>query len=251
MPSKAYWDGLWDKSGFLVEDPAQAQNEYLTAEVKLCLEKYCSEGGVTFLEAGCGLGMWNFLLERIERVKLSVGIDISDAILAAQGYKLKHSCEKVHFLKANLENLPFQEESFNFITSLGVIEHFANPSTPLQEMQRVLMRGGIIFLDTPNKGLWSIFNKFFPIQEYEDYYTPQELKALLSRSGFEVLEAYAKGFSNSVMTPLYSIYDYNPDSLVSRAYHCLLQGLKCLINPLDRWLDTKYGFYSIVIARKY
>lgn len=250
MPKKEYWDDLWDKSSVLTDDIACFQNEYLTPEVEKCIDKYCSQESINFLEAGCGLGIWNFRLNKDKRIRFSVGIDISDAVWTAQQYKLKKLYKNVHFLKGDVTSLPFQENSFNFISSFGVIEHFEKTGLPLEEMRRVMADEGIIFLDTPNKSLWSVFNKLFPIDEHEDYYTPQELKAILERSGLEVLEAYAKGFSNSVMTPLYVLYDYNKDSLLSRAYHFILSGLKSLIQPLDKYLDAKYGFYSIVIARK-
>jgi ubiquinone/menaquinone biosynthesis C-methylase UbiE len=250
MPNKEYWDKLWDNSSLLDGGIEEYSNQYLGPEIFRCVDEYCPTGQVKLLEAGCGPGFWNFLLNGNERICLSVGVDISDCLADAQQYKQEHNLESIHFIKADILQFPFKDEGFDFITSLGVIEHFKNPQVPLLEMKRVLKTGGILFLDTPNKSLWSLATRYFPIDEHEDYYRPEELKALADECGFEVLECYAKGFSNTIMTVLYNIYDYNPGSLLSRGYHFALSYVKKMLKVFDPWLDRRHGFYSIIIARK-
>lgn len=250
MPKKEYWDKLWDESPLLEEEVKKYADQYLTLELVGCLDKYCRSGQINWLEAGCGPGYWMFLLNNDARISLSVGVDISDCLAEAEQYKKKHELGLPHFIKSDILKLSFKPESFSFITSLGVVEHFKDPKLPIMEMKKMLKSGGILFLNTPNKGLWSLWTKYFPIDEYEDYYSPEELKDMVEDCGFEVLEYYAKGFSNSVMTVLYNICDYNRDSLLSRGYHFILNYVKRMFKLLDPWLDRKYGFYSIVIAKK-
>jgi ubiquinone/menaquinone biosynthesis C-methylase UbiE len=250
MPNKEYWDKLWDKSPLTEEEVEEYGNQYLAPELLRCLDRYCGSGQISWLEAGCGPGYWNFLFNGDKRIRLSVGVDISDCLVEAQRYKQEHNLGALHFIKADLPRLPFKAESFNFITSLGVIEHFSRPQVPLLEMKRVLKPGGILFLDTPNKGIWGLRTKYFPLDEHEDYYRPEELRAMANECGLEVLDCYAKGFSNAVMTVLYQIYDYNRHSILSRGYHFVLSYVKRMLKIFDPWLDRKYGFYSIVIACK-
>lgn len=250
MPNKEYWDRLWDKSPVLEEEIEKYSSQYLAPELFNCLERYCQFEQGSWLEAGCGPGWWNFLLSNDKRIGLSVGVDISDCLIEAQQYKREHNLESLHFIKADIPRLPFKAESFNLITSLGVIEHFSQPRLPLLEMKRVLKTGGILFLDTPNRGLWGLRTKYFPLEEHEDYYRPEELKAIVNECGLEVLECYAKGFSNTIMTVLYHIYDYNQHSPLSRGYHFALSYVKKVLKVFDPWLDQRYGFYSIVIACK-
>ncbi len=250
MPKKEYWDELWNKTPLSQEEIQKYEDQYLSPELRKSIGKYCRAGQIRWLEAGCGPGYWNFLFNADERIKFSVGVDISDCLIEAQQYKKKYKLASPYFTKANILKLPFKSESFDFITSLGVIEHFKQPELPLLEMQRMLAPGGVLFLNTPNKGLWSLRTKYFPIDEYEDYYRPEELKDMAEQCGFDVLEYYAKGLSNSVMTVLYNIYDYNQRSLLSRGYHFGLSYVKKALKYFDPWLDHRYGFYSIVIARK-
>ncbi|MBI5788364.1 MAG: class I SAM-dependent methyltransferase [Candidatus Schekmanbacteria bacterium] len=249
MANQEYWDNLWQDSPLLEAVTENELNEYLCPEITRCIKNYCLSQKVRFLEAGCGLGVYNFFVEKNPAIGFSLGADKSNCLWAVQEFR-RNKNFRSKFVQADVTHLPLKDNSFDFITSLGVVEHFEKPVELLLELKRLLAPGGILFIDTPNESLWSAFNRCFPIEENEDYYTPQQLAQFLKDAEFEILEAYSRGFSNAVMTPLYTIYDFNPHSVASRCYHFLLQGLKRLITPLDKRLDKKYGFYSIVIARK-
>ena len=250
MPNKEYWDTLWEDFGLQGEGPESSENEYLTPEIQRVYQRYLPEGDFFHLDGGCGLGNWNFLLRRSPGMRLTVGVDISDCLNAVEQYRQEQNYRNISFIKGDILNLPFADEVFNFITCLGVIEHFEDPCVPLLKLKLLLKPGGILFLDTPNHGLWELYNRAFPIDEHEDYYSPQELVNILNKVDMEELESYALGFSNSVMTPLYQMYDYNKHSPISRGYHFLINQLKRGLKLLDPRLDSRYGFYSIVIARK-
>jgi len=245
MANKKYWDKQWKK--FVITDDL-IKDEYLAPEVFRCLDSYLSDN-IKFLEAGCGLGIWNFMFSKYPKISMSLGVDISDSVFQAEDFR-KEQKSSVCFLKGSVLELPLKSSSFDFITSFGVVEHFVDPRVPILEMMRVLKPGGILFIDTPNKSVWGLRNRIVPIDEHEDYYTPVELKNIVEGTGFEVVEAFGKGFSNTIMTVLYRIYDYDSNSFLSRLYHFFLNLFKKLILPLDGLMDNKFGFYSIVIARK-
>lgn len=48
------------------------------------------------------------------------------------------------------ENLPFPASSFDFVTSIGSLEHFVDPAQGVREMARVLRPGGRAFVLVPN-----------------------------------------------------------------------------------------------------
>ena len=250
MANKEYWDTLWKDFDLQGEGPESSENEYLTPEIRRVYRNYLPKGNIFHLDAGCGLGNWNFLLHRFPGMRITVGVDISDCLVASEKYRRGQDYRKIGFFKGDILKLPFKEEAFDFITCLGVIEHFERPQVPLLELYRLLKPGGVLFLDTPNHGAWEYYNRLFPIDEHEDYYSPQELVDIMDEVGMKVSESYAKGFSNSIMTPLYQLYNYNKHSMFSRGYHFTINQLKRALKLLDPWLDSRHGFYSIVVATK-
>jgi ubiquinone/menaquinone biosynthesis C-methylase UbiE len=48
------------------------------------------------------------------------------------------------------QSLPYSDDSFDYLICLDGIEHTENPSNAIREFQRVLEKGGKIFLSTPN-----------------------------------------------------------------------------------------------------
>jgi SAM-dependent methyltransferase len=47
---------------------------------------------------------------------------------------------------SDVESLPFRDESFDFITSVAAFEHFRNVPRVLEEMRRVLRKGGLAWI---------------------------------------------------------------------------------------------------------
>jgi SAM-dependent methyltransferase len=48
------------------------------------------------------------------------------------------------------QSLPYPDDAFDYLVCLEGIEHTENPSNAIREFQRVLKKGGKIFLSTPN-----------------------------------------------------------------------------------------------------
>jgi len=100
-----------------------------------------AEGGIAVLDAGCGAGM-PFLKEIAPKVRLSVGVDLEPLSRAPSG---PFGC------RANVERLPFADETFDLVISMSVIEHLDHPPSVFREFQRVLKPGGTLIVQTPNR----------------------------------------------------------------------------------------------------
>lgn len=61
---------------------------------------------------------------------------------------------------ADCRNLPFADNTFDIVYSLGVVEHFPETKIAIYEHCRVLKPGGYFFLTTPHLSLGT-FAKFF------------------------------------------------------------------------------------------
>lgn len=93
------------------------------------------------LDAGCGRS--NFVLQK-NRKDMATIIGIDAAKEATDGNAI---ADKI--VIGNLENLPFEDGSFDAVTSLWVLEHVRHPERVFSEIARVLKPGGRFFFVTP------------------------------------------------------------------------------------------------------
>lgn len=124
------------------------------------------------------------------------GVDISDVITlkAAEIYRRKGL--KAQFLIDDIRQLCFKDCSFDFVYTMGTIEHIPDYCCAVQEIYRVLARGGIALVGVPNKLdpflrplLVAVLDLFgaYPYSP-EKSFTAGQLRRLLESSGFRVLD---------------------------------------------------------------
>lgn len=86
---------------------------------------------------------------------------------------------------ANFETdkLPFKENNFDIVLSLAVLEHIFDPSVFLSQIMRVLKKGGLLWLSTPD--IKACGMDFWNDPTHIHPYTPKSLKYLLKMYGFK------------------------------------------------------------------
>ena len=82
-------------------------------------------------DLGCGIGRWSYFLKDI--AKEIVLIDFSESIFEAR--KNLSESDNMIFIMADVLNLPFQDDIFDFMFSLGVLHHI--PSPALQSVRKL------------------------------------------------------------------------------------------------------------------
>jgi len=100
-------------------------------------------------DIGCAKG---YVVHEFRKMGIEAyGVDISD-------YAISRSFEATRpFLRKadlNKDKLPFDDESFDLLTCMAVIEHLIDVDHALGEFNRVLRAGGIMVVTTPNPGEW-------------------------------------------------------------------------------------------------
>ncbi|MCP4690331.1 MAG: methyltransferase domain-containing protein [Desulfobacterales bacterium] len=101
--------------------------------------------GCRVLEAGCGVGAQTISLAENSPDSRFVSIDVSARSLAqAKALMEEKSISNVRFEKADIFNPPFDAESFDHIFVCFVLEHLPNPVNALEQLKKVLKKGGSI-----------------------------------------------------------------------------------------------------------
>jgi 2-polyprenyl-3-methyl-5-hydroxy-6-metoxy-1,4-benzoquinol methylase len=150
-------------------------------------------GGI--LEIGTGKG--HFALALAKRGFAFTTIDISEeeqsvAKLNMQYYKLENN---VNFRIENAQNSSFSDRSFDVIFSVNVFHHLEKPQEVLNEIARLLRRGGKIVLSDFNaKGLVIINECHIREGRVHDYFKHDlsEAREYFSNKGFEVSESQSE-----------------------------------------------------------
>lgn len=132
----------------------------------------------SILEVGCGAGQ--VLVEITSKIQSSniYGIDILDEWLIQTKKKLG---DKVKLTNGFAENLPFENNSFDYIVCSEVLEHVIDPSVVLAELMRVVKKAGLIIVTIPDEiiinkikdmiDFFRLYNKLFPnIVKHNDWH---------------------------------------------------------------------------------
>lgn len=140
------------------------------------------------LDIGCGSGA---LLKAASDNGFEVsGIDISEVAVDMA----KKNAPKAEIVMGIAEQLPFSEDSFDYLTCIGSLEHFIDPKKAAHEMSRVLKTGGEAVILVPNSHhLEAILNNsLYGIsghdgQLIEHLYTREQWRDLLEEAGLRVV----------------------------------------------------------------
>ena len=159
--------------------------------------------GDRVLDCGCGFGFYLMVMDRLRRLDL-VGVDkVRDRLSHAQRERVPAA-----LANADLNLLPFRDESFDRVLMSEVLEHLEDDQPALAEMHRVLRPGGILAISVPHARyplLWDPINRLWtalggePIRsgpiagiwsDHKVLYQPAELVASVRSAGFtpEVVE---------------------------------------------------------------
>lgn len=145
------------------------------------------------LDVGCGDGIVAHFVK--DKVKYIYGVDNLQKDLQ----KAEKKGLETKFVNLDKDKLPYTANYFDAVTSLDVIEHVKDPDVHVQETYRVLKKGGILIISTPNirfsdhlvqlviKG---VFPKTSLDPNYYDgghihFFTYKDMQQLLRKAGFK------------------------------------------------------------------
>lgn len=115
------------------------------------------------LDAGCGSGRYSVALA-LHGASSITAIDISESGLK-EAKRRAAEFSQISFQQASVLDLPFDDATFDFVWSAGVIHHTVDFDKALSELTRVLRPGGKLFLLVYGSGglRWKAIKAMRPI----------------------------------------------------------------------------------------
>ena len=94
------------------------------------------------IDIGCGSGRWTDYF--VDKAGFIEAIDPSDAVLVAD--KMLGTKNNVRITKASVDTMPWDDETFDFGMSIGVLHHIPNTKQALIDCVRKIKRGGYFYV---------------------------------------------------------------------------------------------------------
>lgn len=150
------------------------------------------------LDAGCGHG--NFVVDELkEKLGRVVGVDAT-----AEDAANNTSIDEL--VVANLERLPFENNSFDLAVSLWVLEHIQNPQAVFKEIARVLQPGGLFAFVTPNSRNFLIRLRKFMSHEFAE----KLVLKLYGREHHHTFDVFYRANSVNMLQSLAKAHGFEP-----------------------------------------
>jgi ubiquinone/menaquinone biosynthesis C-methylase UbiE len=102
-------------------------------------------GRERLLDAGCGTG--HTALAFAPHVREVVALDLAESMLGqARALAEQRGVQNIEFRQGDVESLPFEDASFDLITSRYSAHHWPNPLAALREFRRILRPNGNLLI---------------------------------------------------------------------------------------------------------
>jgi ubiquinone/menaquinone biosynthesis C-methylase UbiE len=131
------------------------------------------------LDAGCGFGWTDIILAQKFPDSEVVGIDLSEPLLrrANQDAKSANLDNRVKFEKADVQQIPYIDYSFDVVLNLNMVHLVEDPVRMLDEIERVLVPNGLLFIADLRRSWAGLIER-----EIKSALTLKEARDLLSQS---------------------------------------------------------------------
>ncbi len=157
--NKESWEKFYKKKfnkGGLIDEYTLYKNEVLEDTLDQIFKVWKPQKTDIYLEIGCGPCFLGLEIAKRTGIKV-IGIDFSPTALKAAKYLFKREkIKNAQFILGDINNIPLPSDYVDFIFGGGVIEHFENVQEIINEIYRVLKKGGVAFNTVPLLNLASL-----------------------------------------------------------------------------------------------
>ncbi|MCC7050979.1 MAG: class I SAM-dependent methyltransferase [Bacteroidia bacterium] len=197
--------------------------EYIGNEYFDICETILSEK-ISVLDVGCGTGRWSKYLSK--KVNFIEAIDPSDAIYSAA--QLLNINNNVRITRAGVANIPFADNSFDLVFSLGVLHHVPDTFKAITDCVKKVKPNGYflvyLYYSLDNRGLG--YKLLFKIS-----------------NGFRFVISSLPTFFKKNICNLIALFVYVPFVTLSKCFRFF--GLKKIANKIPLSYYTDKSFFVI------
>ena len=191
------------------------------------------EPGKSVLEIGCGVGLDSY---QMAMHGLNVtGIDLTDVAIAEVRKRFARKELDARFKVGDAGNLAFDDETFDYVYSFGVLHHAPDTEKTIQETHRVLKPGGEARIMLYNRhSLNELMHRIFRVP-FED---KDELCPVVRRFTKNEVRAMCKDFRS---------VDIDVDHVYGEGYGKVFT---LTPSPVYKLLSRYLGWHLMVVATK-
>jgi methionine biosynthesis protein MetW len=206
MGVATYYDEYWSETG----SGYQGRPQPAVAEV---FEERFPDGQADCLDVGCGDGQ-SAGVYLSSHARSYVGVDVSPEVVE-QARSLGLDARTIE----DAADLPFDDDSFDFLVCFEVFEHLFSTEQAAAEIARVLRPGGVAMIQVPNVAHWrhrlelGLRGRFLALGDLETlarpwrdphirFFTFAAMTGLLRQVGLEIVEATGVGANQLTQVPV-------------------------------------------------
>jgi len=201
-----------------------------------------------FIDLGCGNGRFTLKCARKLRSDIVLGVDLDKK----DAYDAKNA--GIDTIRCDLNSsLPFKDDSFNVVLSNQVIEHLDNVDLFVEEICRILVKGGYAIISTENLSSWH--NVFALVLGYrpfsQDYSCRIKIGNPLSPHDKEAMtedsRCHIRIFTYQTLLDLFKFYGFEIEKIMGAGYYPF--GSRFFMRLLSR-IDPRHTHFLTLKIRK-
>lgn len=149
--------------------------DYDDGRLKLLIDSIDNCNPKNILDVGCGKGRYLYKLLELNNNQDLHAVDISEKVMSQLP-------ETINKKVGTMMSLPFNDEEFDFVYTIEALEHSVNLSGALNELTRILKKGGTLLIIDKNKSKLGRLK----MPKWEQWFSSKDLKLDLEKLGYSV-----------------------------------------------------------------
>jgi ubiquinone/menaquinone biosynthesis C-methylase UbiE len=212
----------------LAQDRKDFNKDKLDDHMNYIGDSYKFTSRTNYLEIGCGPAYIGEHLMKTYNCYF-IGVDFNyPMLLTLKKYFDKKGYKKYLLIFADINDMPIKRDTIDYIYGGGVIEHLPDTNQIVEELCRVLRKGGVAFNTVPAFSFWWIircFNNIPSIKEFRKIFEFIHLKLLKSRI-LEKYYGYELSFTVNNLRSLHKKNGFSSIKIGAFAFHPSTNKLK-------------------------